>query len=308
MKKNRFMRLASCLLILCLITTCAISTTFAKYVSGDSASDTARVAKWGIEVSTSGTLFGSAYSATSGDSIIATDGAVSVKAFDSSKVVAPGTKNDVGFQIALSGTPEVQYNTTATADIKNEDISLAVGNYGVMAEQSGVNAATDKSALYTLDGTVYKLWSALNSTEQENYTGEYYKLVDAVEVDAVYYPINWKVDGGAAQKNIVTIASGLADTISAKDGNANSPITFTKTLTWEWVIGNNEAANADTILGNLMAEKTNVVVKNTDNTYSAIVVNGTDKNATATVDGTPNTPIANLEVYFGIDVVVSQVD
>ena len=54
MKKNKFMRLASVMLMLCLITTCAISGTFAKYTTSATATDTARVAKWGVKVVVTG--------------------------------------------------------------------------------------------------------------------------------------------------------------------------------------------------------------------------------------------------------------
>ena len=50
MKKNKMMRLASFLLVATLLTTSMISGTFAKYVTEGSASDSARVAKWGVEV------------------------------------------------------------------------------------------------------------------------------------------------------------------------------------------------------------------------------------------------------------------
>ena len=50
MKKNTMMRVASALLVAVLLSTCAISGTFAKYTSTASGSDTARVAKWSIEV------------------------------------------------------------------------------------------------------------------------------------------------------------------------------------------------------------------------------------------------------------------
>ena len=46
MKKNRMMRLASVLLVLCLLTTSVISGTFAKYTSTVAAYDSAKVAKW----------------------------------------------------------------------------------------------------------------------------------------------------------------------------------------------------------------------------------------------------------------------
>lgn len=50
MKNNKMMRIAAVILMMTLLTTCAISGTFAKYVSSASASDTARVAKWSFKV------------------------------------------------------------------------------------------------------------------------------------------------------------------------------------------------------------------------------------------------------------------
>ena len=51
MKKNKIMRIASVLLVAVLMSTCAISGTFAKYVTEGSSDDTARVAKWGVTIS-----------------------------------------------------------------------------------------------------------------------------------------------------------------------------------------------------------------------------------------------------------------
>jgi hypothetical protein len=48
MRKNKMMRLASALLVAVLLTTCAISGTFAKYVTEVEVSDQARVAYWGF--------------------------------------------------------------------------------------------------------------------------------------------------------------------------------------------------------------------------------------------------------------------
>jgi len=65
MRKNRMMRLASALLILTMVTTCAISGTFAKYVTEAKTTDTARVAKWGVKVDVTGeTAFAEAYGAS----------------------------------------------------------------------------------------------------------------------------------------------------------------------------------------------------------------------------------------------------
>ena len=149
--KNRFLRLASGLFVLCLITTSVISGTYAKYVTGDNGNDTARVARWGVEVSTSGTLFGPAYAetthGTNADSILV--GAKNVASLAGDNVVAPGTKNDTGFQVKLTGTPEVAYDVTAeTNDETNQDIYLKAGSYGVMVEVFGHNTDTDLTNLY----------------------------------------------------------------------------------------------------------------------------------------------------------------
>ncbi len=48
MKTNKFMRIASVLLVAVVLTTCAISGTFAKYTSSTTANDSATVAKWSI--------------------------------------------------------------------------------------------------------------------------------------------------------------------------------------------------------------------------------------------------------------------
>lgn len=116
MKKNKMMRIAAVLLIVTLLSTCAISGTFAKYVAKADMSDSARVAKWGIKIETSGGLFSDRYAAED-ESYIAAGGEYSVKAAnatDTAKgdmVVAPGTSSDQledgGFVAKLSGKPEV---------------------------------------------------------------------------------------------------------------------------------------------------------------------------------------------------------
>ena len=50
MKKNKRMRTASGLMIAALLTTSMISGTFAKYTTADAAQDSARAAKWGVNL------------------------------------------------------------------------------------------------------------------------------------------------------------------------------------------------------------------------------------------------------------------
>ena len=121
MKKNKFLKLASGLLVLCLLTTCVISTTFAKYTTSGSANDTARVAKWGVEITQ---LVESDEKAFATEYDNGTD--VTVQSSTTDKLVAPGTDGTL-VQFKITGTPEVAYgldfNFTST------DVVLAAGTY-----------------------------------------------------------------------------------------------------------------------------------------------------------------------------------
>ena len=103
MKKNRMMRVASALLVAVLLSTCAISGTFAKYVTEASGSDTARVAKFGVTVSNSGELFLKNYAKTDANYTLGND---TVESVDNWNVVAPGTSHS-NTDVVLEGKPEV---------------------------------------------------------------------------------------------------------------------------------------------------------------------------------------------------------
>ena len=87
MKKNKMMRLAAVLMVAVLMTTCAISGTFAKYISTASGEDSARVAYWGFGLDSSieiDDLFLDAYT-----NVNSTEEADGTK----DDVIAPGTSN-----------------------------------------------------------------------------------------------------------------------------------------------------------------------------------------------------------------------
>ena len=132
MKKNIMMRVASALLIAVLLTTCAISGTFAKYVTTTGSSDNARVAKWGFEPASMDItgLFANVYNSTVGSSV---------------DVIAPGTEGSAQFAFAYDeangiNAPEVAYTfkvdttgSTIADDIKNNtniQWKLDSGEYG----------------------------------------------------------------------------------------------------------------------------------------------------------------------------------
>ena len=266
MKKNRTLKLASGLLILCLITTCAISTTLAKYTTGGSAADTARVAKWGVEVSASGTMFGTAYQ----DTIVKNgDANATVQSnFNPSylaNVVAPGTKNETGIQIKIFGQPEVAFNLSAEVTQAAKDIYLKAGTYGAMVVAYGVNEATDFVArdLYTFAADKYTKATVYEAGKT------YYELKYVVTLANTYYPISWNasvsVDGSMfvqspAFPTLEAALTNLVAGINNYDGTAgdggffkpNTLVNLTYNLNWAWNFSVNDAA--DTILGNLMAK------------------------------------------------------
>lgn len=136
MKRNsKLMRASGILLVLTLITSCFVGGTFAKYVSKGEGKDTARVAKWGVEVEVTGDGFHTTYGkddvsttipnsgpAVEGDgseSITFTwnsNGQAKTQTEEVSNVLAPGTKGTFG-GVTITGTPEVAVKVETTANV-----------------------------------------------------------------------------------------------------------------------------------------------------------------------------------------------
>lgn len=121
-KTGKTMRVAGLLLALVLVTSCFVGGTFAKYVTSGTGHDSARVAKFGVEITATGTMFAKEY-ATDDEGVSGTI-TKSVVSSDDSKLVAPGTEGNM-FSVALTGTPEVavrvQYTATLTLNDKWKD-------------------------------------------------------------------------------------------------------------------------------------------------------------------------------------------
>lgn len=116
MKKNVIMRAACVVLVLTLLSTCMISGTFAKYVTeAPDATDTARVADWGVTATVTGAAFAKNYNKDVDTHSIA----VTVESSTDDKLVAPGTEGTFT-GVALTGTPEVAFNVTKTATVAVE--------------------------------------------------------------------------------------------------------------------------------------------------------------------------------------------
>lgn len=108
MTKNNAMRLGSVMLVLALLTMCALSGTFAKYTtSGEVGESTGTVAKWGVKVEAPSTnnTFLAEYDVE--DAVTDTSITKSVKSSNGTdKVLAPGTTGTVATP-TITGTPEV---------------------------------------------------------------------------------------------------------------------------------------------------------------------------------------------------------
>lgn len=121
MKKNKMMRIASVLLVAVLLTTCAISGTFAKYITEKESTDTARVAKFGVDLAvTVDGAFATEYDAdtTATDKLgVAIAKTVVASSTDSDNLVAPGTNGDLMASATIAGTPEVAVNVKQEATL-----------------------------------------------------------------------------------------------------------------------------------------------------------------------------------------------
>ena len=120
-KKNWTLRAAVLMFAFVLITSCFVGGTFAKYVTGGSGTDSARVAKFGVTVTANGTMFAKEY-ATDDQTVV---GTIAKSVISTDKVVAPGTESNGDFVAAtVTGTPEVAVRVsykldTATLQLEN---------------------------------------------------------------------------------------------------------------------------------------------------------------------------------------------
>lgn len=132
MRKNKMMRAASGLLVAVLLSTCAISGTFAKYTTSADGTDSARVAKWGFQPTTIDltNLFDDAYASDTGKAAEYDAVGNTVKAkSESTDVIAPGTNGSATFGFTYGGdnsatAPEVAYKFNVSTTGSSCDQSI----------------------------------------------------------------------------------------------------------------------------------------------------------------------------------------
>ncbi len=334
MKKNKTMRAASGLLIATLLSTSVVSGTYAKYVSKGSASDTARVAKWGVVITGSGNLFSENYlKDTNTPTTSTTDSEISVESSNDDMLVAPGTKSETGLAFGITGTPEV--DTRVKATIIAKDVYLAAGNYAIM-EKATVDATTFASmvttGLYTKSDTAY---TKVADSATFDSTETYYKIQTSTAATVAsegYYPVEFTYSGDSTAKTANAVAAAIADSLttgtvtttpSTTDGTTTYEIsdiydsntdlgtalgTDAETLKWEWKYNNsidtawNNIDYEDTILGDLAAG-TEVVTYTTDGKVTVLTVSDTTG-----VVKKGDTEVGCIRTTFDISIEAVQVD
>lgn len=211
MKKNTMMRLASALLVLVLLTTCAISGTFAKYTSTANATDKARVAYWGwaTDATIDFDLFDGEYD-TVGD-------AATVDSENGDNVVAPGTTKSETFVFAYAPNgnvnataPEVDYNFTVTF--------TATGSYDDLDD--------NENFYWTLNGTKYET---------------------VADLTAAVLALSGEADGSCDYKH-GTLPAAFATQAEGENAANNAVV---NTIGWTWVFSEDADGDAfDTAMGN----------------------------------------------------------
>ena len=235
MKKNNMMRLASGLLVAVLISTSTISGTFAKYVTEESSSDTARVAEFGVRITANGQTFTDKY-----EGIEANWSGKNTVDGEGENVVAPGTKGNM-VKMSLTGKPEVavrvSYDLT-TFDLTDWTLYDGTTEYCpvIFAINNETYGTNDTSATNKFD-TVGQLQEAITSAV-EDYTKEYEPNTDLTGVGDDSLAIGWEwpfsVDKDHDIKDTILgdKAAGIAqDGASMEKAPAEIDIAITTTVT-----------------------------------------------------------------------------
>lgn len=300
MRKNKAMRAAGGMLIATLLSTSIVSGTYAKYVTEDSGSDTARVAKFGVVVTADGDLFSDTYKTTANTPGVSADNKADAASLSvvsaayasgngvdgTDHVVAPGTKNTDGLTFTVTGKPEVAVKVEFAIADGSSDIWLGAGTYP-------------------------------NMTNGDVFDDEFVSA-DVFNATA-YYPIKYTLTkGGTAVVNGGT----LKDVLDALDSYASvtypantdlSTVLGEFNLTWEWEFGEETGVSGkdkeDTLLGDLAADG----IAETGSVGKAIkAVNDVEAGTlTAPTAGTGVTAVDgqyNLNANLGLTITVTQVD
>lgn len=207
MRKNRIMRLASAMLVFTIVTTCAISGTFAKYTSTASGSDTATVAKWSFEAI--------------GEDIAVTGGKTDLKfkLFDTVKDTAGADESDVK-------AGKIAPGTSGSFAIKVKNTSEVTAQYTIKLEETN---GSDIPLQYSLDG---QTWSdSIAELSTTDLTDKTLAMESGEATHTVYW--RWVYEGTtsgahASQTDATDTTLGIAAQTTAPTVTIEATITATQ--------------------------------------------------------------------------------
>lgn len=203
MRKNNLLRVGALLFVLTMMTSSFVGGTFAKYVTSGTGTDTARVAKFGVQVTANGETFAKEY-ATDNNEV---KGTISKSVVSTDKVVAPGTKGNMA-SMTLSGTPEVAVKVTYEAD-------LALSSNWIVDDGVVYCPIVIKVNKTEIDGADYTTLADFEKAVEEainNYSKEYEagKALANVTEDSVAVSWEWPFSTGDANDAKDTFLGGQA--------------------------------------------------------------------------------------------------
>ena len=281
-RKNSTLRIAGGLLALVMVTSCFVGGTFAKYTTAADATESARVAKFGVEVSISGGAFKTSYNKDSATSIAET-----VVSSNGDKLAAPGTQDENAVTFTIKGAPETAVRVQVGMD-GMQDIVLKKGAYRdyTKAPHNGTfQVPTDYHpiAFYLKKGDDVVVAGTLDDING-------YLRSEYVSGD---YQANTNLGAALCSRGGYTTSGGIGSAASADT-------TGVYTLYWHWVYEHNNpfftgGDAADTLLGNLAADA---------GTYAA----GGKWNQTAGAFGGMTAADYNTNVAFTLTISVTQID
>lgn len=151
-KKHWTLRAAGLLFALVLITSCFVGGTFAKYVTSKSASDSARVARFGVVIEAhDNTAFKTTYDTVDAGTGVSFN---SVATTTTDSLVAPGTGEDDAVTFSITGTPEVAVRVALS--MTGTDVVLKAGTYFDLTTANPIDKFTLTEPYYPVVFTLKK--------------------------------------------------------------------------------------------------------------------------------------------------------
>ena len=223
-KKNVLMRSAGLLLALVLVTSCFVGSTFAKYTTSADATESARVAKFGVTVTANDDVFAKEY-ATDDPSVV---GTIAKSVISTDKVVAPGTKKEGFVASTIAGTPEVavrvsyeakQFELTNWTTTGTDEYCPLVFTVNGVEYKIGNTGITNVAQLQTA------VKNAINS-----YTKDYAPGTDLSGVGADTLTISWEWPFETGTNDTEKLANNAKDTALGNRAAAGNAATVSLTL------------------------------------------------------------------------------